>query len=222
MPQLHLSSETACPDARRGRKRIDVPAVRDQRISRIFPLRDRAKVDTLGQLERNVLQAVHGGINTPVQQCLIYLFCKQSLTTNFRKWNIQNLVAGSLDRHKLDRHTRPPPFELGLHPVCLPESECTAASADASPPVVGRSSSRPRTLSTVKGSRLDAMTSRRCAGIRSLQSVQGRTGSATRTIGQRGEIIVRLRQAVPSAELKLDRTIRLPPTLRKYYSYYLE
>ena len=48
------------------------------------------------------------------------------------------------------------------------------------PPVVGRSSSRPRTLSTVKGSRLDAMTSRRCDGIRSLQSVQRRTGSSAR------------------------------------------
>ena len=65
------------------------------------------------------------------------------------------------------------------------------------------------------------MTSRWCAGTRSLQSVQGRTWSATRTIGQ-GGVIVRLRQAVPSAELKLTDNPLAANTAKGITSYYLE
>src|SRR5215207_1129238 len=131
MSKLNLPSQAAGSNSCDRWKGIDLPAVGYQCVARIFALGDCSEKNSHRQLIGHIFHAMHGGINPTLKQRLIYLFCKQSLTADFRKWNVQNLIAGSLNLNQLNNHAPPEFFQLGFHPVRLPESQWAGASADA-------------------------------------------------------------------------------------------
>ena len=69
----------------------------DQRVARIFALRDRRQRQARRQLRRHILQAMHRQVDRPRQQRLFDFLGEQSLAADLRQRHVGDLVAGGLD-----------------------------------------------------------------------------------------------------------------------------
>ena len=127
MPQLNLPPQTAGPDCRVRPQFLKLRSIGDECVPWIFTFRNGRRSNTIGQLEGHIFEAVHGKIDAAVEQRFIEFFCEQSLAADLRQRNVENLVAGGLDRNEFDRAARPAVLQFRFHPVRLPQRQRAAS-----------------------------------------------------------------------------------------------
>src|SRR5215471_13482288 len=130
MPQLHLPSKAAGPYFRRRGQILKPWTVRDERIARVLAFRDCSEVDAFGKLEWDIFQAVDCKIDAAIEQRLIDFLSEQSLASDIRQGNVENLITRSLDGNEFNVQPRPTLFQFGLGPIRLPQCERAAARAE--------------------------------------------------------------------------------------------
>ena len=69
----------------------------DQRVARIFPLRNRRQDQTRRQFRGHVLQAMHRQVDPPVEQRLFDLLGEKPFPAHLRQRHVLDLVAGGFD-----------------------------------------------------------------------------------------------------------------------------
>src|SRR5262249_15304747 len=97
MTQLDLTSQAACPDRCSGTQLLKFGSLGQEGVARIFAFRNRAKIDAVRKLERDVLKAVNREIDAAVEKRLVQFLCEQTLSTDFGEGDIENLISGRFD-----------------------------------------------------------------------------------------------------------------------------
>src|SRR5205085_12319500 len=119
-PQLHLAAEAAGSNGRAIAKVLELWSIRKESITRIFALRNRAEIDTIGKLKWHILETVHRKIDASIEKGFVNFFGEEPLAADLRQRHIQNFIPCRLDRHELDRQIRPALLQFALRPVRLP------------------------------------------------------------------------------------------------------
>ena len=114
----------------RGQRRERRVAVAHEGVARVGALRDGRDGESLGNLRRHILQAVHGEVDLAREHRLLELLGEEPLAADLRERRVEDLVA-------LRRHETFLDGELGVRlaqarrdVVRLPERELTAPRAD--------------------------------------------------------------------------------------------
>src|SRR5687768_2158572 len=125
--------QTRCSDSRSRRDRGEIIRlgdwIHDQNVARIFPLEDCAKLETVGQLHREVLQRVDAAIHFLFRQCDFQLVREEALGADLAQRLVELLVSRGLERHELAREA--PVLERSFDDAGLTECELRRARRDA-------------------------------------------------------------------------------------------
>jgi len=132
MKKLGLPSQAAGSDLRPLREVLETGFVsRDKHIPRIFSFRDDREMKPLGKLRWNILHAVDGEVDAPIEQGFFDLLHEEPFPPDLGQWNIQDLVP-----HRLDLHQGHGEMGMGLdqplfHPPGLVKSQRTSPGSNS-------------------------------------------------------------------------------------------
>src|SRR6267378_3900849 len=102
MPKLDLAAKTAGADRGPGSQFLQLRTIGDEGVARVLPLRNGSKFDTGGKLKRDILHAVNSEIDAAIQERFVDFFREESLAADLCQGDVEDLVAGCLDRHQLN------------------------------------------------------------------------------------------------------------------------
>ena len=127
MEQLSPAAETAGADAGIGRKLGErLRGIADEDVGNALALRHGCERESLHFRGRQVLQAVNGQINLPIQQRPLNFLSKEPLPANLPQWAGLHIPLRG-DEDQLDFNA---PFpQLSRHPVRLPTSQRAGAGS---------------------------------------------------------------------------------------------
>ena len=114
-----------------GEGLLPMPLVDHQGIGGILPFGDAAQDQPLGQVGRQVLEAVHRDVGPVDQHLGLQFLGEQTLVADLGQGDIEDLVP--LGGHGLDRDRQcgMGPGQFVSHPVGLDHGQLTAAGGDA-------------------------------------------------------------------------------------------
>ena len=120
MAQLNLPAKAARSDSGAAWKVLEFRSIRNERIARIFALRDCGEIDAVRKLEGDVFQTMNGEVNAPIEECFVEFFGEEAFAADLGQRDVENFVARSFDGNEVNDEAGPYLLELRLGPICLP------------------------------------------------------------------------------------------------------
>ena len=74
VPKLNLPSKAAGSDPGAAWKVLECRSIRDERIARVFALRDCRKINAPRKLEGDILEAVDSEVDASIEECFVEFF----------------------------------------------------------------------------------------------------------------------------------------------------
>jgi hypothetical protein len=109
---LNLPSKAAGSDPDAAWKVLEFRSIRDERIARVFALRDCRKINALRKLEGNVFQTMNGEVNAPIEKCFVDFFGEEAFAANLGQWDVENFVARRFDGNEVNDEAGPSLLDL--------------------------------------------------------------------------------------------------------------
>jgi hypothetical protein len=105
------------------------PFASQKSVARVFSLADGRKVESGGEIGRQVFEAVNRKIDSAVEHRVFEFSCEKPLAlfAEFGKRDIEYAVASGFDYVDFDFYVWMKRFERGFDPVGLPQSQFAAA-----------------------------------------------------------------------------------------------